>query len=176
MIKTFTDIKIMFQVIEMRRNIKCNFIKTLIVLWFLDWIIINFFKVILEYMNVFVQSSHEFKDSVAVDVSNFHSQQITKGHIRLFIILKPATSQVSFNGPKQIFWLGPRSFGMWHRIAGQSVPTSVERRLCFHFQGPRCPNIISSRDELFEFHKMRGISWVAENLLASQKDSMVLFS
>jgi hypothetical protein len=106
---------------------------------------------------MFVPSSHGFEGSVAVDVDNLHSQQITKGHFRLFGfvehddvpgVVSPAETNLPFT---PFFWdMTPRRWTVG--------PTSVEKRRRFHFQGPRCQNIISFRNEAFGFLKMRGIS------------------
>ena len=92
-----------------------------------------------------------------LNVDNVYSQQITKCHFRLFGFVEPddvpsVPSWAQTNLPCiPFFWdMTPHSWTVG--------PTSVERRWRYHFQGPRCPNVISFRNEPFGFLKMQGIS------------------
>jgi len=76
-----------------------------------------------------------------LDVDKLHSQQITKGHFRLFGSVETTTSQVTLHGPKLIFCLVLRSSGVCRRIAGQSVQQVLKGDSVFIFKDQECPNV-----------------------------------
>jgi hypothetical protein len=52
-----------------------------------------FFNIILEHIDAFIPSWHEFKISVAIELGLLHSQPLTKNHIHVFITVESVSTQ-----------------------------------------------------------------------------------